>query len=199
MIIFCCSLIAITLASFSLLFTYRWHLRLVLYEAFRGRGDVRRLYLARGNFQHDVFVSYAREDLRWVRRHLMAQLEDRLGLRLCIHEREFIPGKDIVDNITDCVESSKKIMMVFSRNFVRSQWCQFELAYCLNHVMEHEDALIIVCMDDITSYEITSAMMAVLKTTSYIQWAYHPDAIRSFWGRLEIALNEILPIGEHMV
>jgi hypothetical protein len=31
-----------------------------------------------------------------------------------------------VDNISDCVERSK-ILMVFSKDFVRSQWCQFEL------------------------------------------------------------------------
>jgi hypothetical protein len=147
--------------------------------------------LAQGNFQYDVFVSYASEDFLWVRRRLMPQLEDRLGMRLCIHDRSFIPGQNIVDNITDCVESSKKILMVFSKHFVRSQWCQFELAYCLSHVMEHEDALIVACVDDITSYEMTSAMMAVLKTTTYIQWENHADAIRSFWGRLEIALHEV--------
>jgi hypothetical protein len=129
----------------------------------------------------------------------MPQLEDRLGLRLCIHEREFIPGNDIVDNIADCVESSKKILMVFSRRFVRSHWCQFELAYCLNHVLQHEDALIIVCIDDVVSREMTSAMMAVLKTTTYIQWSGQRDAIQSFWGRLEIALNEIMYVNDNYV
>jgi hypothetical protein len=199
MIIFTCSFFALMLASFLLLFTFRWHLRLMLYEAFRGRGDVRRQYLARGNFRHDVFVSYASEDQRWVSRHLMPKLQGPFGLRVCDHDRDFIPGKNIVDNIVDCVDSSKKILMVFSRTFVLSQWCQFELAYCLSHVMEHEDALIIVCMDDIMSYEITPAMMALIKTTTYIQWVYHPHAIWSFWGRLEIALNEVLPDEEHIV
>jgi hypothetical protein len=197
-IIFCCSLVAITLASFLLLIRYRWYLRLVLYEVFRGRADIRRQYLLRRNFQYDVFVSYASEDVRWVRRHLMPDLQD-LGLRVCDHDVDFIPGKNIVDNIVDCVGSSKKILMVFSRNFVLSNWCQYELAYCISHVMEHDDALIIVCVDDITSYEITSAMMAVIKTTTYIRWVNRPDALRSFWGRLEIALNEVLPNEEHFV
>ena len=130
----------------SALFRYRWHLRLVLYEAFRGRGDVRRRHLQEGNFDYDVFVSYASVELPWVREHLMVELQDRLGLRLCVHERDFIPGKNIVDNIADCVQSSKKILMVFSKDFVRSQWCQFELAYCLRHVMDYDDALIVVCV-----------------------------------------------------
>jgi hypothetical protein len=202
MIIFVCSVIVITLTSLLLLVSYRWHLRLVMYEAFRGHDDVRRQRLLQGNFEHDVFVSYASEDYPWIRRRHIPQLEGHLGLRLCIHDHHFIPGKNIVDNIVDCVESSKKILMVFSRHFVRSQWCQFELAYCLSHVLEHEDALIIVCLDDVNSYEITSAMMAVLKTTTYIQWAEQRDAIHSFWGRLEIALNEVMQvmqIQEHLV
>jgi hypothetical protein len=198
-IIFVNTVLVTSLTSFLLLFRYRWHLRLVLYEAFRGSDAVRRRYLQQGHFDYDVFVSYAKENLPWVRRHVMAELEGNMGLRLCIHERDFIIGNNIVDNIADCVKRSKKVMMVFSRHFKRSQWCQFELAYCLNHVMDYDDALIIVCVDDLTSYELTSSMMAVLKTTTYIQWDRHPDAVRAFWGRLKQALHEVTGHAEHVM
>ena len=187
-----CTVLILTLTVFCLVFRYRWHVRLVLYEAFRARDEVRRLRFLANNFDYDVFVSYDSEDEPWVREHLMVELEDRLGLRLCVHERDFIPGKNIVDNIADCVQSSKKILMVFSRDFVRSQWCQFELTFCLRHAMDHDDALIIVCVDDVTSRDMTTAMMAVMKTTTYIQWAELRDAVDSFWARLRLALREIV-------
>ncbi|KAL8584636.1 hypothetical protein ACOMHN_002365 [Nucella lapillus] len=180
----------------SLFFRYRWHLRLLVYEVFRGRDDARRLRLQANNFDFDVFVSYASEDLSWVRQQLMPKLEKELGLRLCIDERDFVPGRNIADNIVQCVESSKKVLMVFSQHFVRSQWCQFELALCLTHVMDHDDALIVVCVDDVTSRHMTSAMMAVLKTTTYVQWREEEDAEdaeAAFWGRLQLALKEIVP------
>ncbi|KAL8611671.1 hypothetical protein ACOMHN_012894 [Nucella lapillus] len=183
----------------SLVFRYRWYLRLLMYEVFRGRDGVRKQRLLVNDFEHDVFVSYASEDLPWVREQLVVQLEDELGLRLCIHERDFVPGKNIVDNIVQCVDGSKKILMVFSQHFVRSQWCQFELALCLSHVMDNDDALIIVCVDDVTSRQMSSAMMAVLKTTTYIQWREEEDAVASFWGRLSLGLNEIIPHGDHYV
>ena len=86
-------------------------------------------------------------------------------------------------------------MVVFSRHFARSQWCQFELALCLQHVIDHGDALVITCVDDVTSGgDLTPTMMAVMYTTTYIQWAEEPDAKTSFWGRLRIALREILPL-----
>jgi hypothetical protein len=102
------------------LFQYRWHIRLFMYEAFRAKGNARRRYLDEGHFAYDVFVSYDSEQQPWVLRHLKPRLERGLGLRLCLHYRDFIPGKNIVDNIVHCVESSKKILMVFSNDFVRS-------------------------------------------------------------------------------
>jgi Leucine-rich repeat (LRR) protein len=176
-----------------LVFQFRWHLRLLLYEAFRGRDDLARLRRLRENrFDYDVFVSYAQEDLHWVQHFLMPALEGGMGLRLCIHERDFVPGNQIVDNISDCVERSKKILMVFSRHFVRSQWCQFELTYCLSHVMEFDDALIVTCIGNMATLEPTAAMMAVLKTTTYIQWQRSEAAMAAFWGRIRIALTDIM-------
>ena len=89
--------------------------------------------------------------------------------------------------------------MVFSLDFVVRQWCQYELNYCLHHVMDHDDALIIVCVDDVVSREMTTAMMAVLKTTTYIQWEEHGDAMDSFWGRLQLALHEITEEADEVV
>jgi toll-like receptor 13 len=176
-----------------LLFRFRWHMRLVLHEVLRGDGQARLLRLRDNHFDYDVFVSYASDNLPWVRRHLMPQLEEGLGLRLCLHQRDFIPGNNIADNIVESVQCSKKILMLFSKAFKRSQWCQFELAFCLRHVMDYDDVLIVVCLDDITSCEMTSSMMAVLKTTTYIQWwGENADAVRSFWGRLRLSLHEVL-------
>jgi hypothetical protein len=187
--------VIVTLTAALLLFSYRWHFRLLCFEAFRGRGERLRQRLLQQEFDFDVFVSYDSYDFRWVQQHLMPELEDRQGLRLCIHERDSIPGEQIVDNIAKCVERSKKVMMVFSRNFNFSEWCQFELMYCLTHVMDYDDSLVIIVIDDITRRRMTAAMTAVLKTTTYIQWAEHQDAIYSFWGRVRLALADIMPNG----
>ena len=90
--------------------------------------------------------------------------------------------------------ASKKILMVFSEHFNRSPWCQFELTYCLSHVMDTDDVMLITCVDDVASRDMSAAMMAVLKTTTYIQWRENDaDAVRAFWGRMEIALQEVYP------
>ncbi|KAK7113515.1 hypothetical protein V1264_012788 [Littorina saxatilis] len=186
------SLLLVVMTTVFPLYRYRWHLRLMLYEAVRGGGDARRRRLQRGQFQYDVYVSYASDDLGWVRQHLLAQLEN-WGLRLCLHDRDFLIGNNIVDDISHSVESSKTVLVVFSRHYSRNQWCQFELNFCLRHVMEFGDNLVVMCVNDVESRDLTTAMMAVLKMMSYIWWDDDPDAMAAFWGRLRQALQEILP------
>ncbi|XP_070188458.1 toll-like receptor 3 [Littorina saxatilis] len=188
----CLSLLLVVMTTVFPLYRYRWHLRLMLYEAVRGGGDARRRRLQRGQFQYDVYVSYASDDLGWVRQHLLAELEN-WGLRLCLHDRDFLIGNNIVDDISQSVESSKKVLVVFSRHYSRNQWCQFELNFCLRHVMDFGDNLVVACVNDVESRDLTTAMMAVMKMMSYIRWDDDPDAMAAFWGRLRQALQEILP------
>ena len=189
--IIACGVVFITVVIMvSVVYHYRWHIRLML--AFRGRSEVLRRRLEEENFDYDVFVSFAGEDLDWVQQHLMAKLETELGLRLCIHERDFVPGKNILNNIVDSVKGSKKHLMVFSRHFTHSPWCQFELDLCLGHTLDYGDALIVTCLGDVVSRDLTSTMAAVLETTTYIQWRDNRDVVTSFWERVMLSLRDIM-------
>ena len=182
--------VLIILTIVSVVYQHRWHIRLML--AFRGHGEIMRRRLQEENFTYDVFVSSAEEDEAWVLEELLPTLEGRLALRVCFHKRDFVPGKNIMNNIVDSVKGSKKFLMVFSKDFAASRWCQFELDLCLGHVFDNDDDLIVTCLDDVASRDVTSTMTAVLRTTTYIQWPRDPDAAVSFWSRLERALHQIL-------
>ena len=88
-----------------------------------------------------------------------------------------------------------QMLMVFSRSFAASKWCQFELVLCLQHAMDTHDHLLLLVLDDVidTRNVMTSAMMAVLKTTTYLQWRKDDkDVQRAFWGRIKVALTDII-------
>ena len=189
-LIVCVVIFIFGLSAVSTLYQYRWHIRLML--AFRGHRDIMRKQLQAENFAFDIFVSCAEEDETWVLQHLLPQLEGRLRLRLCFHKRDFVPGKAILNNILDCVKTSKKFMMIFSKHFAQSRWCQFELDLCLGHVLDNEGALIVTCLDDVASRDLTRTMMAVLSTTTYIQWEQNPYVRASFWNRLELSLKDVI-------
>ncbi|XP_070206404.1 toll-like receptor 13 [Littorina saxatilis] len=190
-ILTCVTVFIIILFMISVVFQYRWHIRLML--AFRGHSEIMRRRLQEEDFVYDIFVSCAEEDEHWVLGHLLTELEGRQGYRLCFHERDFRLGKTILNNIVDSVKASKKFMMVFSKHFAQSRWCQFELDLCLGHVMDNEDALIVTCLGEVASRDATSTMVAVMKTTTYIQWEERLDERASYWQRLNLSLHEIIP------
>lgn len=62
-------------------------------------------------FTYHAFISYSHSDADWVRDLLLPCLENNKNpYRLCIHERDFMPGKWIIDNIIENIESSRKVL-----------------------------------------------------------------------------------------
>ncbi|CAM9956736.1 unnamed protein product [Bubo scandiacus] len=62
----------------------------------------------------------------WVR-NLIQSLEAMIpNLKACYHERDFIPGKTIIENMVEAIQGSQKIVLVLSPDFVQSRWCLLE-------------------------------------------------------------------------
>ncbi|KAL8613594.1 hypothetical protein ACOMHN_022013 [Nucella lapillus] len=168
--------------------------RPLLIRAFGGRENGVR-FAANNDYIYDVFVAYAEGDSGWVRQHLLPELEGRRGLKLCLHQRDFHPGRNILDNIEDCLERSKRALMIFSTHFALSQWCQFELGLCQRHVMDNEDVMLVMCLEDVQPREWTSGMMAILRTSTYLRWPEDPRDTGRFWGIMLTALHDVLRLG----
>ncbi len=48
-------------------------------------------------------------------KHVLDYLEEELGFSVCIHERDFMPGKRILENIQNAIEKSRRTIAVISR------------------------------------------------------------------------------------
>lgn len=71
-----------------------------------------------------VFISYSSIDHRWAS-FLIKQLESR-GIKVCYHERDFIPGRTVLENMSECIQESQKVLLVLSPEFLKSRWCLLE-------------------------------------------------------------------------
>src|SRR6218665_3976501 len=94
-------------------------------------------------FAIDVFVGYSRSDSNWVITQLLPRLEQECNLRLCIHERDWLPGRDIAENILESIDNSRKTLLIVSNAFALSPWCHFELTMAQTRLMEEDrDSLV---------------------------------------------------------
>ncbi|CAL9694839.1 unnamed protein product [Knipowitschia caucasica] len=119
-------------------------------------------------------------------------------LRLCLHRRDFLPGRFIMDNIVTAIESSRRTLFILSQNFVKSDWCKYELDFTHFQLLEgncREDAAILVLLEPLSHDEIPKRfcrLQSLLSSTTYLQWPQDPDQREQrdhFWTSLRQALS----------
>ncbi|NXT83210.1 TLR1 protein, partial [Zapornia atra] len=148
--------------------------------------------------QFHAFVSYSERDSQWVKNELIPNLEKGEGcVQLCQHERNFIPGRSIVENIILCIEKSYKSIFVLSPNFVQSEWCHYEL-YFAHHKLfsENSNSLILILLEPIPPYIIPARyhkLKALMAKRTYLEWPKERSKRPLFWANLRAAISINLP------
>ena len=84
------------------------------------------------DYRFDLFVSYSEKDRNFVLDHLIPNLEKRSEITICLHERDFQVGLSILENIIQCMDQSRCLLLVISESFLKSNWCSFEM-----HLAQH--------------------------------------------------------------
>ena len=139
------------------------------------------------DFQYDVFISFSTLDYNWVRDNLTPVLE-RKRINYCIHSRDFIVGKTIIENIADSVYNSRKVLAVISRNYLASNFCREELEIALYRCTEMADSsLLLIRLDGVDKKNLPKT----LRRRTFLD--YSSTSERMDWeGRLlkQIELDE---------
>ncbi|XP_045184171.2 toll-like receptor 4 [Mercenaria mercenaria] len=146
-----------------------------------------------GNFIYDAFISYANEDLRFILDKMIPNLE-RQGKQLCIHDRDFIPGNNIADNIIDAIRSSRKTVVILSQNFLKSKWCLYEFNIARMESIYSRDGvncLLVVMFGDVPTKLMTTEMLDWIKSNTYIEYTTDEDGELLFWENMKEALMNI--------
>ncbi|XP_043932027.1 toll-like receptor 13 [Protopterus annectens] len=144
-------------------------------------------------YKYDVFVSYSTKDEFWLIHELIPNLEQKGPpfLKVCLHNRDFEVGKDIVDNIVDSIYSSRKTICVITHHYLRSEWCSLEMRMVTYRLLaESQDSLILVFLERILPSEISAyhRLARMIKKKTYIDWPEGGDEQLLFWERLKIAV-----------
>ena len=94
----------------------------------------KKLPLLKRNREYDAFVCYNfDEDHIFVFDSVLPELEDSHDppLKMFIHDRDFIPGREITINICNAINNCNSAIIVMSQGFIDSPRCREEFAKCL--------------------------------------------------------------------
>eukprot|EP00058_Branchiostoma_floridae_P026293 XP_002611784.1 hypothetical protein BRAFLDRAFT_99056 [Branchiostoma floridae] len=197
------SLNTITMSVF-LISYYHWKIKYLMFLLRRRNEDDDEPMRGR-RFVYDAFVAHNSEDIRWVVHELCHNLEDvqdQPRYKLCIHQRNFLPGAPIVNNIVKAIETSRKTICVLTRSFLRSGWCEFELqlAQTPDNLFGKGGScrLILVFLEKIPRPLLKKYkhLEAVMDRDTYLEWPGDARGRPLFWRRLRAALGKPVNDGQ---
>ena len=140
------------------------------------------------DFAYHAFIIYNHEDSSWVITKLLPLLEDKHHLKCCVHYRDFPPGKPFQETMAETVYKSYKIIAVLSSNFLKSNYCNYELTLAKYRLLKKgDDSLIMIRIDEADSTKLPKE----LRKRNFIDYCNLLE--RPFW---EEKLLKFLDFGD---
>ncbi|XP_054087016.1 protein toll-like [Zeugodacus cucurbitae] len=136
------------------------------------------------NATFDAFILYAHEQSDYVNQILVPGLEQTAPhFRICTHERNWLAGAYIPEQIVESVAKSHRMIIVLSPHFVASLWTRME--YKMAHQFAIKRVIIIKYGDiaDVSSFD--SELKAYLRMNTYLE-----SEDPRFWQKLRYAMPQ---------
>lgn len=183
-----------SVAGYSL-YANRWYIRYFLLSLRIKVSAYRRLRCV-DSFLWDAFVSYHSSDAAWVRDCLVPALESaELEFRLCVSDRDFVPGVPIAENVCRAIGHSRKCLFVVSRQFCKSRWCMFELTLAQHKLFESDrtNQMVLVRRELVEESQMCHFLRYLSRTKTYIQ-VPREDADKTVWDYFWLQLRAALKL-----
>lgn len=155
-------------------------------------------------FQYDTFISYNGEDKDLVHDFVLPALENDVpNVRVCVHERDFVVGKSIIENIVSSLESSRTCIIVLSKDYAKSEWCCFEAQMALRMFQEDERTskmIVVIVRNRIPGAHLNKTLKTIIKLRTYLEWNDPEEGstpskrtLDTFFKRLRFSLDCLNP------
>ncbi|XP_053388022.1 toll-like receptor 4 [Mercenaria mercenaria] len=183
----------LSIAVGGIIYKNRWKLRyLMRITKIRQLGYNRLNNDLNEDFTYDAFISYANENLRFILDKIIPRLEEQ-EMKLCLHDRDFLPGNNIADNIIEAIRNSRKTVVILSKEFLKSKWCLYEFNMArMESIYSRggENCLVVVMFEDVPTRNMTTEMLQWIKSNTYIEYTTEREGELLFWDNLIEALRQ---------
>ena len=173
-------------------YRFRWRLRYLYYMAkarYRGYDQIPNAQI---EYRYDAFISYSNEDYRFTKDELVEELEGNYGLNLCIHQRDFIPGNYIAENILQAIKNSIMVVIILTQQFLKSKWCIYEFNMArMESIYSRNGENVIFCilLEDIDTKHLSPELIQTLENETFLKYPEEEREKPYFWEMVKKALS----------
>lgn len=142
-------------------------------------------------YTYNAFISYDDNDREFILKECIQNLENNEDIRLCLHQRDFLPGVDINVNITNAIHESRKTICVITRSYLDSYYCMFEFNMAQMESMYSrggQNILLLVFLEAIPPRELPLVVLEVIQKQSYIEYTKDEHGNLLFWEKIKEVL-----------
>ena len=173
----------------AVIYRHRWSLRYMYYSAkFRLKGYIQ-LHNISDSFEFDAFVCYSDTDKPFLVNKLIPELEEKRGVRLCVHERDFQGGTSVTGNVVRAISSSSKTLLLVSKGFTESGWCKFEMNMArLEGINTGREVLCVIKIEDFPLNNLPLEVLDIMRNQTYVDLPKKNAHMDVFWDRVKTAI-----------
>ncbi|XP_062584095.1 toll-like receptor 2 type-2 [Saccostrea cucullata] len=143
-------------------------------------------------FRFDGFVSYAEdlEDFELVSTTLYKELK-RLGFEISLPDEDFIPGRSKAKQLLQCIDESRKVIIVITENFLASGWNSYAVQMVVTHAFHNhrEKSIVVIIKDGISIEKLPKDLKYIWWSVIRITWPETEENMETFWEELSKALD----------
>ncbi|XP_017509062.3 interleukin-18 receptor 1 isoform X1 [Manis javanica] len=126
---------------------------------------------------YDAFVSYLKEcqpehgaEHTFAVETLPRVLERHFGYKLCIFERDVVPGGAVADEIHSLIEKSRRLIIVLSKSYMSNE-VRYELESGLHEALvERKIKIILIEFTPVSDFSFLPQSLRLLKSHRILKW-----------------------------
>ncbi|KAL1781449.1 toll-like receptor 9 [Sigmodon hispidus] len=145
---------------------------------------------------YDAFVVFDKAQSAvadWVYNELRVRLEERRGrraLRLCLEDRDWLPGQTLVENLWASIYGSRKTLFVLAHTDRVSGLLRISFLLAQQRLLEdRKDVVVLVILRPDAHRSRYVRLRQRLCRQSVLFWPQQPSGQGSFWAQLSTALT----------
>ncbi|CAC5425108.1 Toll-like receptor 4 [Mytilus coruscus] len=142
-------------------------------------------------YKYDAFISYANDETDFIVNEVIPNLERDDNMTLCVHQRDFIAGEEITQNITDGIHQSKRTICTLTRSFLDSYYFMFEFNMVRMESIYSRDGqniLFLIFYEQLRPKDLPLVILELVHSQSYIEYPNDEQENVLFWDKIKKAL-----------
>ncbi|CAG5121970.1 unnamed protein product [Candidula unifasciata] len=179
------------LVVFGVMYRYRWQLRYIRNIALSRLIGFRPRDTENSEFRFDAFIVYSEMSRQFVFGDCLRELEVKRGHKVCVDDRDFMPGTYDVSAIVSAIQNSRKTMLILSPDFYDEQFSEYSVKMALMEEIYQKRTVLYLCLyrplpDDEMSKRYD--LLMIMKRNNYMEFPPETetsDGVRqNFWDQL---------------